>query len=1025
VANTSRGEVAVFRTATTGEPLVDLDHGSPGYGFIPVGTLPSDLKATRDGCRVISANAGSCDLAIIDVPGALKVASGELTVPSGGVVSRVIPRTAAGPLRAAPQEVVVVPASESGKLPAAACPTPGKYRAYVTFPRCQLVAEMDLATGMILQGILVGPDGFRMTKDPVCPVDCILRGETRRVEAGIRDGAAADAPRTLDAPVRPDVPATDRGTTNDGLRADRFGAPPDAPRPPDRGGPRVDAGAPPDAGAPSASGALPHGLALSEVGDRLFVSSAGAGFVTALDVNPATGALENPRRIALAGGVTTTRIQLSPQTRRLGRFLYAIAGDRTVRVISADLERECETNLDLLQVKSADGGVPADQARCYVVGAPETPPRRVGVDRHGLTFGSQVPQDVIFVKSHAALPEAGVPDAGPPATPLRGVFAVVVVSGGDSYVVDVEDWNFVGPDGGGVPPLHLPHRIRNLLQGTASGVPDASVVSVSGAGSGGVPVVVSQDVPEDPTKKASLPGEGVFLRAPGEEVAKDWQLVYEGRLVGRWSGGVNVTSDRLTLADPAGSFCRAGVLPRQLDSGRPLRHGDILALVGCKDDTECGLEQVCTKPVARQVDFGLCLDKSRAGDLFPQCADFLRAAREFVVTRATDDTLDLDLVAVEPQKIIRQSDQPEGGCCSNGECKNAKCSPRFLCAVDNTGAGRTADQTLKRGDCFRPGCESDADCGTGTGFCRAPLDGSPPICVASPLPLEIRGECQPGRDDGCKPQRATGAPCTDDHSCGDPMLECVQSITDAGKQCVDKKMVCSTFAGLSGKCVRKSPCFVELQRYDVLAGRSFLLGGYRRIIPDPKSGECQPSDEKSPLLVERIPVGLPVYPVVLGPACEKTVPPLELPVPNPCVERIPSGYGGYTDKTSAGGVTFMEYGPSTVVHYGNPDIWLTVGLSHLQALPAGSATVDGGVSGLTYAPMPERGLSIQLSVGSGYSRFRVPTSSKVSLPVRLVDAPDENVYVVGMGDQAGSAGSRGQVVRMSRATAVVDTFLVR
>jgi hypothetical protein len=241
-------------------------------------------------------------------------------------------------------------------------------------------------------------------------------------------------------------------------------------------------------------------------------------------------------------------------------------------------------------------------------------------------------------------------------------------------------------------------------------------------------------------------------------------------------------------------------------------------------------------------------------------------------------------------------------------------------------------------------------------------------------------------------------------------------------------MICARFPGLSGKCVRPSPCFAELMRYDVLAGRSFVVGSYRRIVPDPGTKVCRPSDKESPLYVERVPVGLPIYPVLLGPECKSPVNPLDLPDANPCFERSPSGYVGYEDKTTSLSVSIAPAsGPSTVVRYSNPDIWFSLGVSHLARATTVTPTVDGGVAPTSAVtpPMPQRGLTLQLDVGSGFSRLAVPISNVTSLPAWIVEAPDNYVYVVDVGDRTGTTGTRGQVLRFSRSFIVVDNFSVK
>ena len=197
VANTSRGDVAFFRASASGEPLVDLEPKAPGFGFIPVGSLTTDIKTTQDGCRVVTANSGSCDLAVLDVPAVLDTADGrKVTRP---VVRRVVPKTAAGPLRARPQEIAIVKAS----LPTAgdpSCTSTESYRAYVTFPRCNLLAEIDLKTGMVVRALRFSDNKWARTDDPSCPAECPIRGEPSLVDSGTNDSLSTD-----DAAPKPDV----------------------------------------------------------------------------------------------------------------------------------------------------------------------------------------------------------------------------------------------------------------------------------------------------------------------------------------------------------------------------------------------------------------------------------------------------------------------------------------------------------------------------------------------------------------------------------------------------------------------------------------------------------------------------------------------------------------------------------------------------------------------------------------------------------------------------------------------------
>jgi hypothetical protein len=232
--------------------------------------------------------------------------------------------------------------------------------------------------------------------------------------------------------------------------------------------------------------------------------------------------------------------------------------------------------------------------------------------------------------------------------------------------------------------------------------------------------------------------------------------------------------------------------------------------------------------------------------------------------------------------------------------------------------------------------------------------------------------------------------------------------------------------------VRASPCFSQLQRYDIVAGRTFLARGYRRIRSDPATRTCVPDGNKSSLLQDRIPIGLPVYPVLLGEECTNPggVAPLDLPQPNPCFERwLEDGYQGYTQKTSTSEhISFSEPAPSTVVRFANPDFWTTLGVSHLTTLQTSVATADGGIPTATNLPaMPERGLTITLSLTSGYARFQKNLSDVSSIPCRLQPGFDDYIYLVDKGvfvDSTGSTRANGQVLRFNRNSIELDSFLV-
>jgi hypothetical protein len=758
-------------------------------------------------------------------------------------------------------------------------------------------------------------------------------------------------------------------------------------------------------------------LALTSDGSRLFVSSAGANFISVFDVAADLGTILGGRRVVLSGQMAQTRrLNASPPTRALGQFIYAVASDRSVRVISVDLEQECETNLDLAQIK--ESSVPVATGRCYLVGGGSTPARRVTEKGPGLRFGNLLPTDVQFIQvSKNEATDAGVTttDAGPTASPLSGTFALIAVSDGNIYVVDLEDDNFVPEGALMLDRSHLPHRVRNALQGTSSGKTDAGIVSVTGAASGGIPVVISKE------DGVALPGEGVGLRGEGESVSSEWTLAYEPTLKERSTGQLYLGTSELRLVDPGADFCRAGARSHLLDSQQRLvDQGDIVVVVGCGSSDDCALNEVCRKPVAKATAYGLCLDRSRENTLFKQCTDLLQSDREYLVKRALDGHLVIDVLPVEPQGVLKQAPQPASPCSANSDCANG-----YLCALDDRPVPDSPERSLTKGECFRLGCETDADCSAVT--CQAPLDGGPKFCAPAPAPLELSSlACT--KDDDCRPSvSGLGQACKSDKDC-DAQAECRQP-GGAGpeQQCVDRGMVCSSFVGTAKVCLRPSPCFGQLVRYQLKAGRTFVVGSYGRRVADAKTKVCRDDESQSELFNNRVPLGLPTYPVLVGPTCDPAKSQRSLPSPNPCFERTTQGYSGYEDKSGATGDEVTQAGPTTVVRFANPDIYFSVGLGHLTKVPA-SATTPGSsvIEKVLSAPMPARDLNLRLSVNSGYGRMvGANTGTSLSFPVRIIEGPDGLVYVVDAGDIAGTTGTNGQLLRLLRLTMTLDPFAVK
>ncbi|HEY6476570.1 MAG TPA: hypothetical protein VI456_08290, partial [Polyangia bacterium] len=190
--------------------LVDLDLDTAGYGTAPLGQLPEQISASDDGCRLLSANRGSCDLTVVD-PSILvaPVFSSQNDVE----VTLASPRTGAQTFRpikgdgttlvAAPYEAVFLPQDTTSLvLPPASTnlpflqgqgplcsdspavdpagwpvqPGPRSWYALVTYPSCDLITVVALPSGKIVSSAKVSsPDGQTVElidtgTSPVCPI---------------------------------------------------------------------------------------------------------------------------------------------------------------------------------------------------------------------------------------------------------------------------------------------------------------------------------------------------------------------------------------------------------------------------------------------------------------------------------------------------------------------------------------------------------------------------------------------------------------------------------------------------------------------------------------------------------------------------------------------------------------------------------------------------------------------------------------------------------------------------------------
>lgn len=213
IANSERDDVAMFSTCANS--VIDMDESTPGAQLIPAGKVPTTMAITTgspDACFAVSGNLGSCDLSVFDVTGFAAYAFEDSPVEDpSSLVQTIVPIRGDGtPLGSRPGQIVPVPrdlsnsvlfddptpgdesstssggdgggdesAGESGgAAPVLRCDPERPGSVYVTFPSCQLIAEVDLRTHRLLQSrqFIRADDGtvdvVDAGVDPECPIDC-------------------------------------------------------------------------------------------------------------------------------------------------------------------------------------------------------------------------------------------------------------------------------------------------------------------------------------------------------------------------------------------------------------------------------------------------------------------------------------------------------------------------------------------------------------------------------------------------------------------------------------------------------------------------------------------------------------------------------------------------------------------------------------------------------------------------------------------------------------------------------------
>jgi hypothetical protein len=1135
VTNSERNEVGMFRRCDRQAGLVDMDPEAPGYNLLPAGLLPSAITITSDSCRVVAANAGSCDLTLLDVPGLASYAintrdpGGEEPdrPPPSSLVSTLVPRRGDGtPLAASPGEIVAVPRSlslagsaaepsgddgaddgagatdgdepgepgtsggDDDEGPGAAptgivCDPSTPASVYVTFPACQLVAEVSLTTQAILQSrqFVTNAQGvvevIDAGSDPVCPIDC---------------------PAQLDGDL------------------------PDVFEPVDPAGvfPRTLALVLPPASEEEADAAE-----LEVTYAALFVGGPGSDTIFEIEIDdngrfaPVTAALrlEDPQGVQSIRATPAADVLAAPH-----QFLYVIAGDGSTRVVDRDfapeaLGIECDTQIDpTLESPAACHPIDPNQAgnaiqrRPFAVGPGIRAP--FGATINDWSFHKVTEADT------QAICRSGDPDAPELADLSRtpfcapGIVGVGVTSLGTVLYSAFGQFETADAVSTAVDPLGLmrvqvrPHSLwpsidpfasiplpealplvaneepgRALPGGPANAntlAPSVRRIDLAYAGTNGESdnldaISAALGGVDNVDGLGRFDGTALYDEAAPRVAVRDyqqwsaqtWTLEWEPTIPGTPSSTGLLECDQhgsdgqpggtcrptephhARLRDEGANFCEDGVLP-----------GDALVVLGCTNDDGCGPGQRClrdpTSPVSAS---GICVSAQafdyrpqRAGDppaLRDVCAPFISdpcgsAERRYRITRATNTELWLQAVARSTRWVVRSAlgeRSPEGATVDLREYT----------------AKLTCDAPVQR--ITAEACREDADCypdpydaGNQRGAMR---------CDKSALPL---GNDDPG-EGVCTGQQPDGG-CDDDDDClglGAQYL-CVDSVCRApcdlcpptiqpdapcqiDQDCLDAGAGQVCMAGVCHEpCEGPNPscllsplpgprCFSELVRYTVRLQDSFSLTGTStpflsdRVITDPTTGECVEDPGVSSLLTSRIRLGANVDATFgTGPwQIRDCANPDEAGPddPNPCRIAVDRA----ADPASLFHRFAYDQRPVAAIRYSNPVLTVTIDLVSLLGLTSQPPNFPGQtwpseLADFRRARIPS-GYREEFGTVNGFvplSDTVVVNTTVMVYPVRILRAPETNAdFIVDAGGRGGVAGVRGQVVRIHHASSQIFT----
>jgi len=948
VSNSERNDIGLFSRCAGA--VIDMDATAPGPQLISAGEVPSSMTITTGahaGCFAVSANVGSCDLSVLDVTGLASYAFEEPPEDEpSAYVSQIVPRRADGtPLGARPGQVIAVPPElSSAEAGGAGCDPEHPGSVYVTFPGCQLVAEVDLRTQRILQSRQFVRDGggFKVVDtgpDPVCPIDCADQFLDPNYADALQSAPEGEPDGMYPVAMALIEPPPETGCVDD---------------------------------------------ADTKVEDHaLFVAGLGADTLFELRYD-GTRWTDDALELEIDGAEGIAAIRPTPAMSLFGtisQFLYLIAGDGSTRVVSRQLDVgrdelgvECDTQIDPTAVT---------ETACQPAEFPgESPPDRRPFARGP---GIRVPTGAIitdwtfqkkYLKTDSALcpgVEEGTAEVDGSSPFIgSGVVGIGTTSFGRLVFASfgqfgpLDDVNAIydplGLLAAGVPPHTLwPQQDASLGEVELTALPrlddaapkrglggdvseatatrvlspslrrvDAAYVPLEckesddcdsgvcvkeeGAATGFCDAVGAALRPkvndEDGLRRRETEDEegntlvsGLYEDLVVRAVVRDyvawqdgtWALRWEGDIPNTqspngqlvcdkpgWQGGTCLSTEAgdTRIIDQTAQFCDSGVLA-----------GDKVRLFGCADDGDCGLGQYClVDPEAASGATGLCVSREayEAGkeDLLQICRPFIQDAcgdvrREFLVTRAYQDELWLQALDRRPESYVMMKTGDE----QVDADAAALCRGERVPGWGPEGCVNAATEPAC-GQAGEPPCCPECVTPAEDPMCDGP---DRPRCCASDYDFTSEVgfiECE---------ERLLCAPEQPDNGCASH-ADCA-AINPAYPLCLDG--LCKRVCGPDEDCVQVPlpgpTCFQELAEYSVRARNSFIVegpGSYgflpQKVKADPETGECYEDTTVSNLLTSRIRVGVDEEDTRYGdrwplPSCPAGTDKPDGGAPNPCM----------------------------------------------------------------------------------------------------------------------------------------------